>query len=85
MYLALPYFFVAICPPLLVLNGWSSCVNQFGVPIFEDHTYAAGSVCMFSCRPGYRLAGSEIRRCLNGGRWSGTATSCEEGMILTLY
>ena len=32
---------------------------------------------MYSCNPGFTLAGGRIRTCLDGGQWSGSAPTCE--------
>ena len=36
-------------------------------------------VCTFTCDEGYKLSGSDSRRCEDDGTWSGTETSCTKG------
>ncbi|XP_019863590.1 PREDICTED: sushi, von Willebrand factor type A, EGF and pentraxin domain-containing protein 1-like isoform X2 [Amphimedon queenslandica] len=37
----------------------------------------AGSIATYSCQSGYELAGVETRECLNSGKWSEEAPTCE--------
>nr|XP_006816607.1 PREDICTED: sushi, von Willebrand factor type A, EGF and pentraxin domain-containing protein 1-like [Saccoglossus kowalevskii] len=50
-------------------NGDKQCKNG------NDNEF--GTVCTFSCNPGYVLSGSIHRKCTENGQWSGTDTSCQ--------
>ncbi|XP_061166124.1 sushi, von Willebrand factor type A, EGF and pentraxin domain-containing protein 1-like [Saccostrea echinata] len=52
-------------PPLPVENG------KFD---FKDRQL--GSVVLYSCNPGYKLVGSDVRRCVNSLTWSGNEPVC---------
>ncbi|CAK8671143.1 unnamed protein product [Clavelina lepadiformis] len=44
-----------------------------------DHLQPAGTVCSFSCREGYALAGSPTLLCDMDGRWNFPAPTCRQG------
>ncbi len=43
----------------------------------ETGFHPVGSEVRYSCPPGQRLLGSEVRRCRTDGRWSGTVPDCQ--------
>ena len=44
--------------------------------VLETHTRVDGVVRFKCTEKGYEISGSEIRKCLNTGSWSGTTTKC---------
>ena len=44
--------------------------------ILETHTRVDGMVRFKCTEKGYQISGSEMRKCLNTGLWSGTITKC---------
>ena len=44
--------------------------------VLETHTRVDGVVRFKCTEKGYEISGSEIRKCLNTGLWSGTTTKC---------
>ena len=44
--------------------------------VLETHTRVDGTVRFKCTEKGYEISGSEIRKCLNTGLWSGTKTKC---------
>ena len=44
--------------------------------VLETHTRVDGMVRFKCTEKGYEISGSEIRKCLNTGSWSGTTTKC---------
>ena len=44
--------------------------------VLETHTRVDGIVRFKCTEKGYEISGSEIRKCLNTGSWSGTTTEC---------
>ena len=44
--------------------------------VLETHTRVDGVVRFKCTEKGYEISGSEIRKCLNTGSWSGTTTEC---------
>ena len=44
--------------------------------VLETHTRVDGMVRFKCTEKGYEISGSEIRKCLNTGLWSGTKTKC---------
>ncbi|XP_068106452.1 complement factor B-like [Hyperolius riggenbachi] len=40
--------------------------------------YIVGDVIGFQCFDGYKMFGSQIRACLENGKWSGTTTVCDD-------
>ena len=44
--------------------------------VLETHTRVDGMVRFKCTEKGYEISGSEIRKCLNTGLWSGTTTKC---------
>ncbi|XP_064386678.1 E-selectin-like [Halichondria panicea] len=64
---------IAACSDLTLTNGdiIYSAGSPNNRPIFSGATY--------SCNPGYTLTGgSTIRVCVSGGRWSGSASTCQD-------
>ncbi|XP_013415956.1 complement factor B-like [Lingula anatina] len=56
------------CPvPVVPLNGYKN-----------GHGYNVGDSVRFSCKPGHVLLGSEERKCLSTGEWSGDQPRCED-------
>ena len=43
--------------------------------------YSAGEEIVFSCNPGYVLAGGRKRVCGEDGRWTGNVPFCSEGLL----
>ena len=35
-----------------------------------------GDAVVYTCNPGYKLVGNQIRRCQSGGKWSGKQPEC---------
>ncbi len=63
---------IAACSDLTLTNGdiIYGAGSPNNRPIFSGATY--------SCDPGYTLTGgSTIRVCVSGGRWSGSASTCQ--------
>ena len=53
--------------------------------VLETHTRVDGMVRFKCTEKGYEISGSEIRKCLNTGLWSGTKTKCTSKLdIFTL-
>lgn len=46
------------------------------VVALATHTRVDGMVRFKCAEKGYEISGSEIRKCLNTGLWSGTITKC---------
>ena len=44
-----------------------------------------GDTAVYTCEPGFRLSGTRIRTCLDGGQWSGTASTCDGRYLMILY
>ncbi|CAI2313123.1 unnamed protein product [Caenorhabditis sp. 36 PRJEB53466] len=43
---------------------------------FSSHSYAIGTLCFYSCDPGYDLHGIRQRECAENGRWTGSIPNC---------
>ena len=70
---------VPVCPPLTAPdNGDIDC------SLGDDGEANPGETCTFTCDDGYQSAGSSIRTCQDDGNWSGTDTTCIEGMIFAV-
>ena len=64
---------VVTCPPLTAPdNGMNDCGEE--AEFFD--------VCTFACDEGYKLSGSDSRRCEDDGTWSGTETFCTKGKVV---
>ncbi len=59
------------CPALAPLQNGSIAYGPDFTPDFEVDTVAT-----YSCDPGFRLSGTEIRSCLDTERWSGQPPVC---------
>ena len=66
-----PVTVVVDCGLLNITNGMLS-YNEQG----QDQTLL-GATVSYTCNTGYTLNGSNMRTCLTGGAWSGTAPSCD--------
>ena len=69
------YSLVPTCPPLTAPdNGMINC------SLGGDGEANPGDTCTFTCDDGYELGGSTSRTCGDDGNWSGTDTTCTQGM-----
>ena len=69
------FYAVPACPPLTAPdNGLIDCL------LGDDGEANPGDTCTFTCDDGYELGGSTSRTCGDDGSWSGTDTTCTQGM-----
>uniref|UniRef100_A0A669PM62 p-selectin n=3 Tax=Phasianus colchicus TaxID=9054 RepID=A0A669PM62_PHACC len=59
------------CPELRAPeHGELNCSHLHG-------SFAFGSICDFSCQPGFELMGSQSRKCMATGNWTGDIPQCK--------
>jgi hypothetical protein len=63
-----------IYPPSVVVNCGEIPAPAFGFRVGSSFTY--NKVLAFDCNPGYKLVGTQYRRCQENGLWSGAAPAC---------
>ena len=67
-------FYVVKCPEVPeVDNGNVAC------SLGDDGVYSYEDTCDVLCNLGYTMTGSDTKRCLSNGSWSGMDTVCERG------
>ena len=56
-------------------NGMINC------SLGDDGQASLGDTCTFTCNSGYELSGNTSRSCQINGNWSGTESTCTQGML----
>ena len=72
------YCIPVLCTPLEdPSNGIIECSLK------KDEDTTLGEICHYRCSTGFAPAGSNgTRQCQSNGSWSGSATTCERGMLV---
>ena len=58
----------------LVVNCGEISAPANGYRVGSSYTY--DKVLAFDCNPGYKLVGTQYRKCQENGLWSGSAPTC---------
>ena len=68
--LCLPTLSIVTCPALRIPQNGAS------PDCYSNQIQRFNTSCQINCNPGYQLAGSSVRTCMENGEWSGLYTIC---------